>query len=92
MAQKKACDLQEGERMSFKDQVMLGIRCCTGLFDKRYSECPYNLDKRCSECPYDKDENGKQRAQSECKQMLMDDFDLLISDMENTIKLLEGNL
>ena len=85
MAQKKAFDLQEGERimMNLKDQVILGMRCCidTGLFTSR-----------CSECPYDKDENGTQRGADECKHMLIDDFEFLMSDIENTINLLEGKL
>ena len=67
--------------MNLKDQVILGMRHCvrTGFFSQE-----------CSGCPYDKDKNGAQRTSDECKQMLMDDFELLMSDIENAIKLLEG--
>ena len=43
----------------------------------------------CKWCPYDRDDNGLPKTRERCIRDLLSDFDLLISDMENTIKLLE---
>ena len=63
--------------MTLKDQVLTAIRSCI------------TSRSGCESCPYDKDEDGITRDWGECVNMLLSDFDLLISDMENTIKLLE---
>lgn len=63
--------------MTLKDQVSTAIHSCM------------TSKAGCLKCPYDKDEDGNQRDREECIDMLLNDFDLLISDMENTIKLLE---
>jgi len=63
--------------MTLKDQVSTAIHLCMTSVSG------------CSNCPYDKDENGHLRNRDECIGMLLNDFDLLVSDMENTIKLLE---
>lgn len=63
--------------MTLKDQVSTAIRICITRLE-------------CRNCPYDKDEAGNPRNHDECTDMLLNDFNLLISDMENTIKLLEG--
>ena len=63
--------------MTLKDQVITAMRLCM------------TQAGNCRQCPYDKDENGNVRPRSICIRELLDDFELLVSDMENTIKLLE---
>ena len=63
--------------MTLKDQVQTAIHLCM------------TMQNGCSKCPYDKDEKGHVRSREECICALLGDFNLLISDMENTIKLLE---
>ena len=63
--------------MTLKDQVQTAINLCM-------TSCG-----GCGKCPYDRDEKGAVRNRDECIRVLLGDFNLLISDMENTIKLLE---
>ncbi len=63
--------------MILKDQVKRAMHLCMGTV------------WGCSQCPYDKDENGLPRTREECTGALLQDWDMLISDMENAIKLLE---
>jgi len=63
--------------MTLKDQVSTAIHLCM------------TSPSGCLKCPYDKDEDGNWRDREECISALLNDFDLLVSDMENTIKLLE---
>lgn len=63
--------------MTLKDQVKMAIHLCM------------ESNGGCLKCPYDKNENGSIREREECIKALLEDFDMLVSDMENTIKLLE---
>lgn len=64
--------------MTLKEQVKVGILSCLRV-NRMW----------CEDCPYNQNENGEVRMPTECKRELWNDFDLLISDMGNTIKLLE---
>ena len=78
MASEKNDHLQEAEQMTLKDQVSKAIHLCM------------TSQHGCRYCPYDKDDHGNRRERTDCIKLLLNDFDFLMTDMENVIKLLEA--
>lgn len=65
--------------MTLKDQVSKAIHLCM------------TSQNGCRYCPYDKDDHGNRRERTDCIRILLNDFDFLMTDMENVIKLLEAD-
>ena len=80
MAEKKAFDLWEADKMTGIEKVKQGLKCHLHQ-SKEYIDC--------DNCPYNHNENDVVVAMEECLTSLYEDASLLIDDMVNTIKLLE---
>ena len=82
MVTEETFDIREAWKMKLEEQVRVGLKACFSDFREPH---------KCSICPYDKNEDGTQRGYNECRGALREDALLLIDDLTNTIKLLEGD-
>lgn len=83
MAEEKAFNLWEADKMTEIEKVKQGLKC------HLHQSTKHTVD--CDNCPYNYNEAGDEVIEwEECLGSLYEDAVLLIDDMANTIKLLEA--
>ena len=73
---------------SLKDDVERGLITC--LAKRKIAGDKGGTGYICGNCPFDKDENGEKLSWDECRQKLFDATMEYIGNLEDSVKLLEG--